>query len=414
MKTVVLDDDPTGTQSASDVGVLLDFNQDLIAEALTTSHSVYIQTNSRAIDEEAARKLVAQVREDSLTAGAKLGEDIQFVLRGDSTLRGHVFAESEVFLSENSIILFVPAFPDGGRTTRGGVHYVNINGIDMAAHETEYALDPVFPFSTGKLDDYVKDKSGRPSVLVGLDEIRAGTRLAQLLVSAEPGTVILPDAETNDDIRLIARAVQEANEIGASIVIRCAAPLAAALADVESAGLLAAPLVLSPSRTLLVCGSHTAGATAQLAALEENWGHPRFIDTEEALNDPVQTGRDAAEYLKHDLETRGFAMVASGRHRSGAHNTLNHGERVMAALATAVQELANDVDIVIAKGGITSAEVARHGLSAKRAHVLGQVLPGVSVWSIDVSPEHAVTYIVVPGNVGSEDTLTNVVAAVGR
>jgi uncharacterized protein YgbK (DUF1537 family) len=414
MKIVVLDDDPTGTQSASGVNVLLDFNEKLIAGALAASESVYIQTNSRAIDEAAARKLVAQVGDDSLAAGQLLGEDIQFVLRGDSTLRGHVFAESEAFLTQNSIILFVPAFPDGGRTTRDGVHYVKTNGTDIPAHETEYALDPVFPFSTGKLDDYVTEKSGRPSTLVGLEDIRAGDGLVNVLLEAKPGTVVLPDAVTNDDVRLIADAVKTATDRGASIVVRCAAPLAAALAHVESDGLLPKPLVQYPSRTLLICGSHTAGATVQLAALEQAWGKPHFIDTEEALIDPVRTGQEAAEALKDDLITRGLAMLASDRQRSSTHNTLGHGERVMAALTNAVHELASEVDVVIAKGGITSADVARHGLSAKRAHVLGQVLPGVSVWSIDVTPEHSVTYIVVPGNVGDEDTLTKVVAALGR
>jgi uncharacterized protein YgbK (DUF1537 family) len=413
MKTVVLDDDPTGTQSAGGVTVLLEFNAELIAEALTAADSVYIQTNSRAIDEAAARKLVAQVRDDTLAAGTKLGEDIQFILRGDSTLRGHVFAESEAFLSEKSIILFVPAFPDGGRTTRGGIHYVRIDGTDVPAHDTEYALDPVFPFTTGDLAAYVKEKSGRASTVVGLDDVRAGARLADVLTTSEPGTVVLPDAVTNADIRIIAAAVEASRDRGASIVVRCAAPLAAALAAVESDGLLPTPLVEQARRTLLVCGSHTAGATAQLAALEAIWGQPLVIDTDQALADPVETGKKAAASLRGELKDRGLAILSSDRRRSSNHNTLDHGERIMAALTTAVSELRDDLDIVIAKGGITSAEVARSGLAAKRATVLGQVLPGVSVWSIDVTPDHALTYVVVPGNVGDADTLANVLTAVG-
>jgi uncharacterized protein YgbK (DUF1537 family) len=68
---------------------------------------------------------------------------------------------------------------------------------------------------------------------------------------------------------------------------------------------------------------------------------------------------------------------------------------------------------VIAKGGITSADVARVGLGARSARVLGQVLAGVSVWQLTAADGHEVLYVVVPGNVGGAETLTDVLAAVG-
>src|ERR687885_174981 len=155
MKTVVLDDDPTGTQSASGVEVLLVSDAELLTAALQRADSVYVQTNSRAIDEAAAVALVSRVRDDALEAGRRLDESIRFVLRGDSTLRGHVFAESEAFLDEDAVLLFVPAFPAGGRTTVDGVHRVLVDGVPVPAAETEYADDPVFPFRNSRLTDYV-------------------------------------------------------------------------------------------------------------------------------------------------------------------------------------------------------------------------------------------------------------------
>jgi len=122
MKTIVLDDDPTGTQSATGVTVLLDFDAEILAEAFATADAVYLQTNSRALPEDEAVALARRIRQDALAASARLGVDVRFVLRGDSTLRGHVFAETEVFLDDAAVMLFVPAFPDGGRTTRDGVH----------------------------------------------------------------------------------------------------------------------------------------------------------------------------------------------------------------------------------------------------------------------------------------------------
>ncbi|MGW8483230.1 four-carbon acid sugar kinase family protein [Microbacterium sp. NPDC055903] len=413
MKTVVLDDDPTGTQSASGVSVLLEYDAELIRRALERADSVYVQTNSRAVDEAAAVALVSDVREASLRAAAALGEEVQFVLRGDSTLRGHVFAETEQFLDEDAVIVFSPAFPDGGRTTVDGVHLVRIDGENHPAHETEYAQDPVFPFSTGVLTDYVAEKSGRPTARIDLAVLRAG-RAAPVIASAPAGAVVLPDAVTNDDIRLVADAISVARRAGRSVVVRSAAPLAAALAGVQSDGLLTRPLVPAPVPTLLACGSHTAGATAQLDAVTAAHGPAIVIPTDDAFADPVAAGLAAAERGRAQLAVGGLAIITTERHRRAEHNTLRHGELVMTALTVAVRALVPEVEAVIAKGGITSAELARTGVGASSAEVRGQVLPGVSVWDLVSAEGDPRLYVVVPGNVGDADALTEVLAALGR
>ncbi|WP_368499324.1 four-carbon acid sugar kinase family protein [Herbiconiux sp. A18JL235] len=421
MKTVILDDDPTGTQSASNVPVLFATSADpldsaLLVEVLEQHDSVYLLTNSRAVDEPAAVSLVTRIREQSLLAGEALREEVQFVLRGDSTLRGHVFAESEVFLEADAdaVLVFVPAFPDGGRTTVDGVHYVSVNGETLPADETEFADDPVFPFETARLVDYVAAKSSRAAVPFPLARVRSEPgALAALLSSAPAGSVVVPDAETNDDIRSIARAVGQARRGGRAVVVRSASPLAAALAGVESVGLLPVPLVSEPVATLLVCGSHTAGATAQLAEVARLWGGFSVIDTDRALVAAAAEGRRAADAARSGLASRSMAVVTTERVRSTSHNTLGHGERVMEALTTAVRALLPEVGVVVSKGGITSAEVARVGLGAGSATVLGQVLPGVSVWRLTAVDGRSLLYVVVPGNVGDDRTLVRVLDALG-
>ena len=412
MKTIVLDDDPTGTQSATGVTVLLESNADILTDALRDNASVYVQTNSRAFSENEAVALVRRVRADALEAAAQTHIDVRFVLRGDSTLRGHVFAESEVFASENSIIVFVPAFPDGGRTTIDGVHLVRIDGRQVPTEQTEYAQDPVFPFAHGRLDEYVTEKSDRPAVLVPLAAVRNG-ELAGVLSDVSPRSVVLPDVSDNSDIDIIAEAITTAQRAGRDIVVRCGAPLAAALAGVTSHALLTAPLVTEPRATLLVCGSHTNGAMKQLAPVIAAWGEPAVVDTELALSDSRVAGDNVAAGASEQLHDRGLAIVMSERTRSSEHNTLEHGRRIMEALTTAVRAIAPEVSVVVAKGGITSAEVARSGLGARTARVLGQVLPGISVWELQAFDGHQVLYVVVPGNVGGPDTLTDVLAAVG-
>lgn len=413
MKTIVLDDDPTGTQSASGVRVLLEYDADLIRAALAEAGSVYVQTNSRAIDEAAAVALVRSVRDAAEAAVSSLGDEIQFVLRGDSTLRGHVFAETEQFMTAESVIVFCPAFPDGGRTTVDGVHLVTVNGVQHPAHETEFAEDPVFPFSSGVLAEYTREESDRTPVPVSLDDVRAG-RFADALLAAPAGSVVLPDVVTNDDVRLIARGIESARRSGRDIVVRSAAPLAAALAGVESDGLLERPLIEHPVPTLLVCGSHTRGATAQLDEVAERFGAAIEIPTDDAFADARAAGLEAARLARTRLEDTGLAVITSSRERRPEHNTLRHGELVMSALTTAVRELAQEVDVIVAKGGITSAEVAKTGAGASSALVRGQVAAGISVWRLASDVHDGLDYVVVPGNVGDADALVDVLAALGR
>ena len=68
---------------------------------------------------------------------------------------------------------------------------------------------------------------------------------------------------------------------------------------------------------------------------------------------------------------------------------------------------------MVAKGGITSHDVAVRGLGIRRAEVAGQLFPGViSVFRpLDAEPEAiGQPYVVFAGNVGDEDTLADVVA----
>jgi uncharacterized protein YgbK (DUF1537 family) len=408
VKTVVLDDDPTGTQSATGVRVLLRWDAERLATALSEVDAVYLQTNSRAVDEAAAVALCTRIREQIGVAAERLGEQVQVVLRGDSTLRGHVFAETDVFVTDEPI-LFLPAFPAGGRVTVDGTHYVEVDGRRVSAEQTEYAQDPVFGFRHGDLVGYVREQGDRNAVPVGLAAVREtrGSAVTDALLAARAGEVVAPDAETDADIDLVHAGLLVARERGGRAVVRCAAPLAARCAGVVSRGLLDPPLA-DGGPVLVVCGSHTTGATAQLADLHRAHGvDPLVVDTDAALADHAAAGRAVVAEAQALLADRGLAVIASERDRRPEHNTLAHGQAVMSALMVAVQELAPSVRVVVSKGGITSADVATIGLGADTATVRGQVRAGVSVWDLD----SGTTCVIVPGNVGGPTTLTEIVEA---
>jgi uncharacterized protein YgbK (DUF1537 family) len=86
-------------------------------------------------------------------------------------------------------------------------------------------------------------------------------------------------------------------------------------------------------------------------------------------------------------------------------------------LIAVIREITTPPRFIIAKGGITSHDVAQHGMGARRARVLGQLFPGVPVWrleSVTQSRFADIPYIVFPGNVGSPDSLKEAVQALTR
>lgn len=413
MFTVVLDDDPTGTQAATDVSVALDWTTEELVDVLQREHAVYLQTNSRAIDERSAVDLAREIQGQIRLASARLGERVLVVLRGDSTLRGHVFAESDVFADGRCPVLFVPAFPAGGRTTIASIHRVVIDGRAVPAGETEFARDPVFSYSSSNLIDYAREKGARNALAVQLSQLREsrGAAVAAVLANASPGEFVVPDVETDADIELVHYGVNEHIAKGGEVVVRCAAPLAAMCAGHLSREMLNTPLTVPRGPVLFVCGSHTEASTKQLQTLSAFLRiDPLIISTDDALRRVDSISETLVARLSDELNRKGAAILATERVRRESDGSLQDGSRVMSALMRVTAEVLALAPTVVSKGGITSAEVARTAIGWRLAHVRGQILPGISVWEGTQSGA-AKVQVIVPGNIGGPSTLLDVWSA---
>jgi uncharacterized protein YgbK (DUF1537 family) len=169
----------------------------------------------------------------------------------------------------------------------------------------------------------------------------------------------------------------------------------------------------------VVVGSHVGQTGRQLARLAERFPLTRVeLDVPELLADP--SGRALAEVtarLRAALEHEDVLLTTS---RSLVRDPdPGRSLEIAAAVSAAVVEvvraaLAAHPAWVLAKGGITSHDVAVHGLGLRRATVLGQFLPGmVSALRIDEAEDAAargIRFVVFAGNVGDDDALADVVA----
>ena len=75
-----------------------------------------------------------------------------------------------------------------------------------------------------------------------------------------------------------------------------------------------------------------------------------------------------------------------------------------------VKRLSVEPSFVVAKGGITSADVGVKALAIRKARVAGQIQPGVPVWIADENSKFPdIPYVIFPGNVGDDETLHDAV-----
>lgn len=416
---VVLDDDPTGAQAMSGVPMLFEWESgELQAAARSGSAAIHLLTNTRAYSAERAYA----VTHSGAIAATQAFDNPRILLRGDSTLRGHVKEEylavcDAAYRGQRPVLLLVPALPPAGRITIGGVHLLAREGRRTPLHETEYARDPSFGYQNARLLQWAEDRTDgllpRPAgEEIPLDEIRTRGRdaVAESLIrlsASGQAAGCAPDAESIDDLVTIANGLRDAEAGGASVVVRSAPTFAGVLA-----GNLATEHVamLEPvERLLVICGSFVPLSTRQLAELVA--ANPStaveadiaVLASPQAASEVERLGRRADELLAK----YGLAIISTPRERVDVG--LAAGERIAVNLARVLGQLQSLPDAVLAKGGVTSAVTAREGLGAAAAWVMGPLVDGVSLWKVDLPSGGQIPYVVFPGNVGGDDTLAEVV-----
>ena len=103
-KIIVLDDDPTGTQTVKDLPVYTDWSLEYIKDGFQQANQMfYILTNSRALNQEETTIVHKEIMTNIEQISKELNQPFIVISRGDSTLRGHFYLEPKV-LNDLSLI----------------------------------------------------------------------------------------------------------------------------------------------------------------------------------------------------------------------------------------------------------------------------------------------------------------------
>jgi uncharacterized protein YgbK (DUF1537 family) len=209
-EVVVIADDVTG---ANDIGIMYTkaglgsvvYSYDKLTEEMDFKEEVtIIDTNSRFLTREEAYKRVYQAvkRFDQQKIH-------QFYDKQCSVFRGNIGTEFDAMLDalEEEFAVVVLGFPDNGRTTLHGVHYVH--GIKL--EDSQFNQDPVHPMKQSNLVDILKEQTKRRVSALSFEILDQGveTLKAEIHRKKADTNFLILDVRNNEDLSLIAEAVRE-------------------------------------------------------------------------------------------------------------------------------------------------------------------------------------------------------------
>jgi len=424
-KIIVLDDDPTGSQTVHSCLLLTRWDVATLKVGLQdVAPLFFVLTNTRGMDANSAETLTREVcinLKQALAEMAAAGREINplVVSRSDSTLRGHYPVETDVIAEELGPFdahFMVPAFFEGGRITKDSVHYLVVDGEPVPVHETEFAQDSVFGYQHSYLPDYVEEKTrGRIKadevVRFELYDVRNDSLARLMNLSGNQCCVV--DSENQQDLNHFCGQLMQTAALGKRFLFRSAASLLTALANLPTQPVRAkemAQYVRDHKPGAVIVGSHVQKTTQQLNVLLSQPGIEAVeVDVERIASDPNlldniiekitsihQAGINVVIYTSRTEKT--FATQAE---------RLAFGGCVSDFLMAVVSNLPKTLGFLISKGGITSNDVLSTGLSLRTSRVVGQILPGCSV--VCCPHDHPrypdLPVVIFPGNVGDEQSL---------
>lgn len=445
-KIIVLDDDPTGSQTVHGCLLLTRWDEETLRDALTDESPLFfVLTNTRSMSSEEAAEVTREVCRNLKRPVEEYGRPWLVVSRSDSTLRGHYPVETDVIAEELGPFdahFITPEFFEGGRITREGTHYVVRDGVETPAHETEFARDSVFGYSTAYLPAYVEEKTGGR---IGAGDVElfgpadSDERIVERLRAMSDNACGVISAATQGELDRIASLLLQVAAEGRRFLFRSAASLLTSLADLGPQPVAPEDMArYVPDRRpgLVLVGSHVPLSTRQLdrlvAARGVESGPNAVAGTQGRPGDGSPPTRDRTlVHLELDVgilpDTDGEATrrIASALHEThaagfdvalstsraertfaGAAERLAFGLEISRVLMTIVRGAPATLGFVLSKGGITSNDVLSAGLGLQTARVAGQIHSGCSV--VLTPPEHrhgSIPVVIFPGNVGDDGSL---------
>lgn len=334
-----------------------------------------------------------------------------FVNKVDSTLRGNpgveLLAAMRVLAVDSAVLC--PAYPQHGRTVKGGV--LLVNGVPVI--DTDVGRDRLSPLPSSEIVQIVTDSLRN-----------AGVERRAVVVGDQPGgqqsigrlSILVPDAESEDDLRVLASRLVSASS---TTLVAGSAGLSVALAEAHAKATKGGGRGPLPERRpaarsiLIVTASQRAVVEDQLITLGGRIGLAvSEISAGDALNG---IGADPVGKLAAAISAGEVAVLKLGKPGpdggSGPTELRERAGTIVANLGRAAREIIDTAcpDALIVIGGDTTGGV----LAACGVHSIclqGELQPGtVSGRPVDGSIA-GVLLVTRAGGFGDENSLSELVS----
>ena len=440
MKIVVIDDDPTGSQTVNNCLLLLKWDFSSLVKAFKSEANLFfILSNTRALSEKDAKLTIKEIcynLKKVIASEVYKEEEIIFISRGDSTLRGHNFLEPSVInscLGPFDATFHIPAFIEGKRLTINGSHFVD----KMPINQTIFARDRIFGFDTSNIKNLLFQKSKSK---INLDDIQ-NLFLSDLeLLNDEENNIVLKklknlknnkhvivDIENYSQLKNFSTSIKKLTK-QKKFLFRTAASFISSISDKKSNP--KDEICFSNFRKknkekrflsgLVIIGSYVELSTLQLKTLLNiSTCLPIELDVFEFFkitsleNNQKQRNLFKNKFLREIRfcfeEGKTPVLFTSRKFLSLDYSEqFNFYTSLALFIAELVADLKYEIGYLISKGGITTNVILSNGLNAKYVHLEGQIMTGISLVTYNLKNNERLPIVTFPGNIGTKDSLLKV------
>lgn len=440
MKVIVIDDDPTGSQTVNNCLLLLKWDYSTLIKGFQSkSNLFFILANTRSLSENDAKLRLVEICNalKKVISKESYKEEFIFVSRGDSTLRGHNFLEPKIMndcLGPFDATFHIPAFIEGKRMTIDGDHFVD----NVPVSQTLFAKDKIFGYKTSNVKQLLFQKSKSQLKFNDIQNLKISE--LKVLESKEKNIVfnkirnlkenshVIVDIENYSQLEKFSLSIKKLSK-QKKFLFRTAASFISSISAVKDNP--KEPFFYSIIRRknrekkflpgFLVIGSYVELTTMQLKEfLEISDCIPIELDVFEFLRiSKLKSNQDQLVFFKNKLlaqirsilkqentpvlfTSRKEVSLAKNDEQVNFYNSLAH------FISELVSDLKNEIGYLVSKGGITSNVILSNGFKANYVYLQGQIITGVSLVTFKLENDENLPIVTFPGNIGNQDSLVKV------
>jgi len=439
MKFVVIDDDPTGSQTVHDCLLLLKWDCSTLVKGFKSkSNLFFILANTRSLSENDAKLTIEEICKNLKKVIASQGyeEEIIFISRGDSTLRGHNFLEPSALnscLGPFDATFHIPAFIEGKRLTINGSHFVDKTPIN----QTIFARDKIFGYETSNLKNLLFQKSKSQ---INIEDIQnlllsdieilnddENNIVFKKLKNLNKNKHVIVDVENYSQLNKFTLLIKKLTK-QKKFLFRTAASFISSISEKKSSPKVETFFSNLRIRNkensllpgLIIVGSYVELSTLQLKNLLEisNCNSIELDVFEYFKINSSENNHKQRNFFKNKFLREIRFSFDKGKtpvlFTSRKFMSLDYSEQfnfynsLSCFIAELVADLKYEIGYLISKGGITTNMILSTGLNADYVYLEGQILTGISVVTCNLKNDEKLPIVTHPGNIGTKDSLVNI------